>query len=187
MASESERHTARNHPKAAKKHFFIALPIAITIMSGCSETTVSAVDYVRSHATDVDQVTSAVANVQDATSGGLEDARLDPSAAATLSRTLYQAQQTFEAVNHTFLSAPKPKDLDTAGLEMWSATDKMIDAMKAGRAYLDDGKPSELVGYRDKWATGLAWWNQAVVPIWTAAGASTQPTISGVPPAPPVT
>jgi len=165
----------------------IALPIAVAILSGCSEHTVSAADYVKSHANDVDQVISAVTKVQDATSGGLEDARLDPIAAATLSSTLYQAQQTFEAVNHTFLEAPKPKDLDTPGLEMWSATDKMVDAMKAGRAYLDDGKPSELVGYRDNWATGRAWWNQAVVPIWTAAGVSSaQPTISGVPPAPPV-
>ena len=165
----------------------IAIAIAIAILSGCSEHTVSAADYVKSHANDVDQVISAVTKVQDATSGGLEDARLDPIAAATLSSTLYQAQQTFEAVNHTFLEAPKPKDLDTPGLEMWSATDKMVDAMKAGRAYLDDGKPSELVGYRDNWATGRAWWNQAVVPIWTAAGVSSaQPTISGVPPAPPV-
>jgi hypothetical protein len=168
----------------------IALPIAVAILSSCSERTVSAADYVKSHANDVAQVISTVTKVQDATSGGLEGARLDP-AAATLSSTLYQAQQTFAAVSHTLMEAPKPKDdridLDTAGFGMWSATGKMVDAMKAGRAYLDDGKPSELVGYRNNWATGRAWWNQAVAQIWLAAGASSaEPTISGAPPAPPV-
>jgi hypothetical protein len=67
------------------------------------------------------------------------------------------------------------------------ATDKLSEAMKTARAYIDDRQPSELADYKQQWDTGRAWWNQAVTAIWVAAGASPLPTMENAPTAPPAT
>lgn len=63
---------------------------------------------------------------------------------------------------------------------MWSATGELSSAMKSVRAYLDDGKPSQLADYKTHWNQGRAWWNQAVTRIWQAASAP-PPTIANAP------
>jgi hypothetical protein len=167
----------------------IVVPIAATVVAACSFTdpTVEPSEFVAAHAHDAQEVLDAVKQV-DAGGTVLKDSGefgIDATSAfAGFDAVLSKAQATFDSVNHTLLMAPKPKGLESSLTEMWSATDELSQAMKSGRAYVDDQKPSQLADWRKHWDTGRGWWNQAVTPIWQAAH-QTPPTIEDAPTAPP--
>jgi hypothetical protein len=162
--------------------------VLTALLSGCSEQTVSPSDFVKAHADYAHRVVVSGQEVE----GGIgilteEPGSADTSTLAAFDSLLSDAQASLEAVNKNLLSAPKPAGFDSSGVEMWSATNELVDAIKSLRAFVDDQKPSDLSSYRDHWNQGRAWWNQAVTPVWQAGGSLPIPTFDNAPKAPPVT
>lgn len=166
-----------------RTRIILAAPaIACSACDAESEPTVTPPAFVSAQSQDATAVVNTVQTVDVA----IADAASGNTDMVTLSGVLANAQGTFDRVNNVLLSAPHPTGVESSETEMCSATNEFSSAMKSGRAWIDDKKPSELVDYRKHWDQGKAWWNQAVVPIWTAAG-STPPTIASAPTAPPIT
>ena len=168
--------------------FVLTTACFVSLVAACSvdDPTVSPKDFVSAHAQDAHSV---VVSVQEVEAGigimGNDPSSSDASAMVSFDGILSNAQSSLENVSNTLLSAAKPKGVDSSETEMWSATDELSTAVKSLRAYVDDQKPSDMTDFHHHWDQGRAWWNQAVTPIWQAAGASA-PTIENAPAAPPV-
>lgn len=162
-----------------------ALSLVAASCVACSvDPTVSASSFATEHSKDANSIVVAVDSVQTAVGIASDDQSLNAGSLVSLDSVLSDAQSTFVGVNNALLGAPKPDGMEDSATEMWSATNELNDSMKSLRSYLDDERPTDMTDFRKHWDRGRAWWNQAVTPIWKAAG-QTPPVIADAPTAPP--
>jgi hypothetical protein len=157
-----------------------AAVLAVAAASACSARAVSPGDFASAHGKDAHAVVVAVQEVESDAAIMAVSREAGPSTRASFYGIIDHAKSAFDTAGHNLLLVGKPAGLEQSDDEMWAATDELSSAMKALRAFIDDGNPSELADYKKHWNQGRAWWNQAVTAIWQAAN-TPAPTVANPP------
>ena len=157
-----------------------AAVLAVAAASACSAHTVSPSDFASAHGKDAHAVVVAVQEMESDAAIMAVSREAGPGTLSSFYGEIDDAKSAFDNAGHNLLLVDKPAGLEQSGDEMWAATDELSRAMKALRAFIDNGKPSELADYKKHWNQGRAWWNQAVTAIWQAAN-TPPPTVANAP------
>lgn len=164
------------HRRVAIALTTVALLHLAGVLTSCARNaSVPPAEFVSAYAQQAQSVVAAVQKVE-SNAEIMTSKSSDTSAWASFDAILRDAQSTFGTVNAALLHALTPKGVESSGTEMWSATDELNTAVQAALRYVDGRQPAQLRDYQKHWETGRSWWNQAVSPIWRAAG-ETAPTI----------
>jgi hypothetical protein len=157
-----------------------AAAVLAVAASACSAHTVSPSDFASAHGKDAHAVVVAAQEVESDAAIMAVSREAGPATLASFYEVIDKAKSAFDTAGHNLLLVDKPAGLEQSDDEMRAATNELSSAMKALRAFIDDGKPSELAEYKKHWNQGRAWWNQAVTAIWQAAN-TPAPTVANAP------
>ena len=148
---------------------------AVPVPSPVDQDTVKIADWISKTQHSTNEVQVAVQSVQTGVAL-IQNGTPTADDLASLSAIIKQAGGFLdEAQADLFNQIDSP--LKSQRQEAWYAASQLSDAMGKLRNYLDTQKPSDLADYRDKFAAGQQYWNEAVNALWARAGKSKPPTV----------